>query len=70
MGDAKARHSTEVHRDFVSQTPEYHRKRSLSIQPDRADIGTSLSVSLDLSTLLTHKFIHIPLLQHNISSNS
>ncbi|KEF56775.1 uncharacterized protein A1O9_06965 [Exophiala aquamarina CBS 119918] len=43
MGDATTKHSTEVHRDFVSQTPEYHRKRSLSIQPDRADIGTSLS---------------------------
>lgn len=47
MGDAKARHSTEVHRDFVSQTPEYQRRRSLSIQPVGADIGTGLSVSLD-----------------------
>lgn len=61
MGDAKARHSTEVHRDFVSQTPEYHRKRSLSIQVDRADIGTSLSVGLDTSDALSHEFVNVPL---------
>jgi hypothetical protein len=63
MGDVKARHSTEVHRDFVSQTPEYYRKRSLSIslQPDRVDIGTSLSVGLDASTALSHEFVNVPL---------
>lgn len=62
MGDAKTRHSTEVHRDFVSQTPEYHRKRSLSIQqPDRTDIGISLSVGLDASTALSHEFVNVPL---------
>lgn len=61
MGDAEAKHSTEVHRDFVSQTPEYHRKRALSIQPDRADIGTSLSVGLDASTALSHEFVNVPM---------
>lgn len=50
MGDATLKHSTEVHRDFISQVPEYHRVRSLSIaQPPEnlpnLAIGTSLSVS-------------------------
>ncbi|EXJ87451.1 hypothetical protein A1O3_04411 [Capronia epimyces CBS 606.96] len=45
MGDATLKHTTEVHRDFVSQVPEYHRVRSLSIQqqPDSLALGTSLS---------------------------
>ncbi|KAL2428744.1 Trehalose phosphorylase [Exophiala dermatitidis] len=43
MGDATLKHSTEVHRDFISQVPEYHRVRSLSIaQPDNVAVGTSL----------------------------
>ncbi|KAK5207480.1 hypothetical protein LTR72_002016 [Exophiala xenobiotica] len=40
------KHSTVIQRDFVSQVPEYHRKRSSSLaqpQPDGLDIGTSLS---------------------------
>ncbi|EHY57196.1 hypothetical protein HRR83_002690 [Exophiala dermatitidis] len=44
MGDATLKHSTEVHRDFISQVPEYHRVRSLSIaQPDNVAVGTSLA---------------------------
>ncbi len=54
------KHSTEVQRDFVSQVPEYHRKRSLSFaqpQPDGLDIGTSLSVGHCLPPLpgLSHQ---------------
>ncbi|KIX07780.1 uncharacterized protein Z518_02434 [Rhinocladiella mackenziei CBS 650.93] len=46
MGDpATRRPSIVVQRDFVSHVPEYHRRRSLSIQQqsDSVDIGTSLS---------------------------
>ncbi|KAI1609378.1 trehalose synthase (Ccg-9) [Exophiala viscosa] len=40
------RHSTEVHRDFVAQVPEYHRRQSISVskkQPDGVDASISLS---------------------------